>query len=90
MLTCTDLRDRRNWRVVLEESRNLIQNINGHLGTKKTQIHTGAIEDYSLVSTRKKLALVRGVTRGTVHHRRDSLVQNKSSWGGYLINLWKF
>jgi hypothetical protein len=66
MFTCIDIRDRINWRVVLEESRKLIQNINGHPKIEKTQIQTGAIDDCILVSTRNKLIVVSGGCRGTV------------------------
>jgi hypothetical protein len=64
VFTCTDLSNRRNWKVVLEENRKLVQNINDHPGTEKTQIQTGATEDCNLVPTGKKLTLVREVTEG--------------------------
>jgi hypothetical protein len=43
-----------------EENRKLSQELNGHPGTEKTHIQTGAIEDHDLALTGKKLALVRG------------------------------
>jgi hypothetical protein len=58
------MKDKRNWKVVLEENRKLVQRINDHPGTEKTQIQTGAIEDCSLVPTGKKPTLVREVTEG--------------------------
>jgi hypothetical protein len=47
--------------------------INGHPGTEKTQIQTGAIEGHDLVLTGKKLTLVRGGHRGTVYREGTPL-----------------
>jgi hypothetical protein len=79
---------RRSWKVVLEENRKLVQRIDDHPGTEKTQIQTGATEDCSLVPTGKKLTLVREVTEG-LYRREGTPCAEEIQWEGYLINLWK-
>jgi hypothetical protein len=55
------VKDKINWKDLLEENRKLFQRINDHPGTKKTHIQTEAIGDYILVPTGKKLTLVKEV-----------------------------
>jgi hypothetical protein len=60
------MKDKRNWKVILEENRKLVQRINDHPRIEKTQIQTGATEDCNLVPTRKKLTLVRDISRDCI------------------------
>jgi hypothetical protein len=60
------MRNRRNCKYVLEENRKLFQKIIDYPRTEKTQIQTGEIKEYNLVSTGKKLTLVREGCRETL------------------------
>jgi len=51
------IEEKREWIYFLEENRKLIQVIDDHSETEKTQIHIGKIEGYNLVLSGKKSTL---------------------------------
>jgi hypothetical protein len=69
------MRKRRDWKVVLEENRKLVQKNIDHPEIEKTQIQTGATEE-------------REVIEG-LYRREGTPCAEEIQWEGYLINLWK-